>query len=232
MDSARLELLLHDLESDRRSGADVGERLCNACVDMLDVSGAGIMLMTDGKHLGTLGISDHVMTVVEELQFTLGEGPCIDAFRSAEPVHEPDLVEPAILRWPAFAGPAIGVGVRAVFGFPLRSGVVSLGALDLYQDHAGGLEQHQVADAVVLTGVISSTILALQADAAPDALADQIDMSMHHRAVVHQAAGMVSVQLGIDVADALVRVRAYAYSSDSPINEVAGAIVGRQFRLE
>lgn len=232
MDAQRLASLVEDLESDRHSGGDIGERLCDACVEVLEVSGAGIMLMTDGEHKGTLGISDDVMRVVEELQFTLGEGPCIDAFTSARPVMEPDLSEPVDLRWPAFTGPAIDAGVRAVFGFPLRSGSVSLGALDLYQDRPGELRQSQIADAIVMTDVICNTVLALQAEAPPDALAEQIDISLHNRAVVHQAAGMLSVQLGIDVGDALARIRAHAYGTGLPVNDVATAIVERRLRLE
>lgn len=232
MDPNRLATLYLDLANDRRDGGDVGVRLCDTCVEVLDVAGAGIMLMSDGVHRGTFGVSNAVMTVVEDLQFTLGEGPCIDASRSVVPVLEPDLDLPAVNRWPAFSGPAVRAGVRAVFGFPLLSGSANLGALDIYLESPGDLRTQQLDDAVTMAEVISTTILALQSDAAPGQLPDSIDSSLFHHAVVHQASGMLSVQLDIEPADALVRIRAEAYSSNRPVNDVAHDIVNRRLRLE
>jgi hypothetical protein len=232
VDAKRLADLLIDLDNDRRNGTDVGERLCDTCVEVLDVTGAGIMLMSDGEHRGTLGVSNPVMTVVEDLQFTLGEGPCIDAYSSEHPVLEPDLGHPATNRWPAFSGPAVQAGVRAVFGFPLRVGAVNLGALDLYLDQPGALRTDQLTDAAVMAGVISKTVLALQAEALPGELPELLDATVLHRAVVHQASGMLSAQLDIDVADALVRIRAHAYTSNRLVNDVAHDIVDRRLRLE
>jgi len=232
MDADRLSKLLGDLEGDRRNGADLGERLCDACVEVLDVSGAGIMLMADGQHRGTFGVSNAVINVVEELQFTLGEGPCIDAFNSAKPVLEPNLVTPASNRWPGFSGPAVKAGVRAVFGFPLRTGTASLGALDLYLDHPGDLDATQMTDAVVMAEVIANTVLALQGAAAPGTVAPELDAGLASRAVVHQASGMLSAQLDITVDDSLVRIRAHAYTSDRSVNEVSRDIVLRQLLLD
>ncbi len=232
MDEKRLTMLLRDRDEDRRAGADIGGRLCDTCAEVLDVSGAGIMLMSDGRHRGTFGVSNAVISVVEELQFTLGEGPCIDAYWSEHPVLEPDLGRPASNRWPAFSGPAVGVGRRALFGFPLRAGTGSLGALDLYVDRPGDLRPDQVSDAIVLADVISSTVLALQADAAPGTLAPALDAGLTHRAVVHQASGMVAAQLEMPVDDALVRIRAHAYTDGRPVNDIARDIVMRRLRLE
>jgi AmiR/NasT family two-component response regulator len=121
--------------------------------------------------------------------------------------------------------------VRAVFGFPLLTGNGPLGALDLYLDRPGSLDDRQMDEAAVLAKVISSTVLSLQSEAAPGELGEKLGASLDHRAVVHQASGMVSAQLDIDVNDALVRLRAYAYTSNRPVNEVARAIVTRQLRL-
>lgn len=227
----RLTALLKDLDDDRRNGGDVGVRLCCTCVEVLGVTGAGIMLMSDGEHRGTLGVSNAVMTVVEDLQFTLGEGPCIDAYNSEHPILEPDLGAPGQHRWPAFSGPAVDAGVRAVFGFPLLNGAANLGALDVYLDRPGVLHDNQVSDAVALAEVISTTVLALQADAEPGILAEQLNASLELRAVVHQASGMLSAQLDIGVDEALVRIRAHAYTAERPVNEVARDIVNRHLFL-
>jgi hypothetical protein len=199
---------------------------------VLAVAGAGIMLMIGGEHRGPFGVSDPTSKIIEDLQFTTGEGPCIDAFNSGQPVLEPDLTHPSERRWPAFSGPAIDAGVGAVFGFPIANGPVRLGALDVYLDHAADLTSTQRADAVTLTEVISRTVLAIQANAAPGVLADQFETIIEHRAVVHQAAGMLSAQIDIPVSDALARIRAHAYAEDKPVNDVAQDIVQRQLHLQ
>ncbi|MGI9016442.1 MAG: GAF and ANTAR domain-containing protein [Euzebya sp.] len=232
MDRARTIRLLDDLDEDLRTGSDIGERLCRSAVETLSVTGAGIMLMADGQHKGTLGVSNDVMSVVEDLQFTLGEGPCIDAFSSEAPVHAPDIANPAERRWPGFCRQAVDAGVRALFGFPLHVGGASFGALDLYMDRPGDLLPKQAADAIEFADVISGLILSLQGGAAPGMLADPLGARFTHRAVVHQASGMLSAQLVIDVDEALVRIRAHAFGSNRSVHDVASDIVNRHLWLE
>jgi len=232
MDRDQMSSLLDDLDEDLRTGSDIGERLCRSAVETLSVTGAGIMLMADGQHQGTLGVSNDVMAVVEDLQFTLGEGPCIDAFFSEAPVSAPDIANPAELRWPGFCRAAADAGVRALFGYPLRVGGASFGALDLYMDQPGDLLADQAADALEFAEVISGLVLSLQGGAAPGTLADPLGARFTHRAVVHQASGMVSAQLAIDVDDALVRIRARAFGSNRSVHDVATDIVDRRLRLE
>ncbi len=232
MDPERLAAIEASLAAERDRGGDIGASLCAACVDVLDVAGAGIMLMIDGEQTSPLGASNSTMGVVEDLQFTFGEGPCIDALRSGVPVFEPDLADPEVPRWPAFSGPALAAGVRAVFGFPVMSGAIGLGALDVYFAAPGDLDAMQTADAVTLADVISRTVLDIQANTAPGTIPDQFESGLSHRAVVHQASGMVSAQLDLPVADALARIKAYAYAEDEPINDVARAILARDLHLE
>ena len=232
MDAEFLDTLREDLARDLDAGAGSGARLVQACLTATDVTGAGIMLMTDGEHRGTVGASDVAIAVVEELQFTLGEGPCVDTFTSGEPVLEPHLRDPDEVRWHEFSGPALAAGVEAIFGFPLIVGGVRLGALDLYVDHPWVLTAEQQADALTMADVVAHAILALQSRAAPGALAMELETGALLRSVVHQASGMVAVQLDIPVADALARLRAHAYSEGRPINDVARSIVARDLRLE
>ncbi len=88
--------------------------------------------------------------LIEELQYTLGEGPCIDAHQTGTAVAEPDLVAPAVPRWPAFTPKAVDAGARAIFGFPVRIGAARIGALNLYRERTGPLSDDQHADALVL----------------------------------------------------------------------------------
>ena len=109
------------------------ERICELCVELLDVTGAGISMVTDFGNRGVICSTDPVSARIEELQVTLAEGPCVDAVRSGAPVLIPDLTERylAVERWPVFMEGAMAAGVCAVFAFPLRIGVISVGAIDL-----------------------------------------------------------------------------------------------------
>jgi hypothetical protein len=213
-------------------GPDPGTgRLCEVCAEVTATSGAGIMLMSGDLPQGSVCATDDVSDLVERLQFALGEGPCVDAYRQERPVLEPELVEPAELRWPAFTGPAVEAGVRAVFGFPLRVGAVRLGALDLYRDTAGPLTGEQHTDALVLADVAAQMVLLAQADAPPGELAAELEAGANFHYVVHQAAGMVAAQLDTTVTAALIQLRAYAFGNDRLLADVAEEVVARTLRF-
>jgi hypothetical protein len=207
-------------------------RLCRVASDVVDVSGAGVMLMSGEVSAGRACSSDAVATALEDLQFTLGEGPCVDAYRDSRPVLEPDLVEPVSARWPAFTPAAIDVGARALFGFPLQIGAARLGAINLYRDEAGPLTEQQHADALVTADIVARALLAMQADASPGKVASEIEAGGDLQLVVHQASGMVAAQLEVSVAEALIRLRAFAFVSDQLLPELARAVVGRQIRFD
>jgi GAF domain-containing protein len=208
------------------------KRLCQVCADVTDVSGAGIMLMSGDVPRGSVCSTDHVSAVIEQLQYDLGEGPCVDAYHLDRPVLEPDLADPATSRWVAFSGPAVEAGVRAIFGFPLQVGAVRLGALNLYRDRPGPLGDEQHADALVMADVAAQAILVLQANAAPGGLAAELEAGADFQYVVHQASGMVSAQLDVSVGQALVRLRAYAFGNGRSLTEVARDVVDRTLRFD
>ena len=196
------------------------------------MTGAGIMLMSGDVPQGAVCTTDKVSELIEELQFTLGEGPCVDAFQLDRPVLEPDLAQPGSLRWFAFAVPAIAAGVRAVFGFPLQVGAVRLGALNLYRDEAGPMSDEQHADALVMADVSAAAVLMMQASASPGKLALELESGSEFRYVVHQASGMVAVQLDVSIAQAMIRLRGYSFANDRPLTEVAQDVVARRLRFD
>jgi GAF domain-containing protein len=206
--------------------------LCDVGTTVTGMTGAGIMLMSGDVPRGSVCTTDDVSALIEELQFALGQGPCVDAYNQDRPVLEPDLADPAEPRWPAFAAPALEAGARAVFGFPLRVGAVRLGALNLYRDRRGPLGEDQHADAVVMAEVAAHAVLAMQAGAPPGEVAAELEASGDFRYVVHQASGMVAAQLAVSVGVALIRLRAYAFANDRPLNQVAEDIVARRLRLD
>jgi hypothetical protein len=226
----RLHRILAELAAEGNAWS--AARLCVVCPRITGMTGAGVMLMSGDVPRGSLCASNEVSQLIEELQYTLGEGPCVDAYQQDRVVAEPDLADPVTRRWIAFAPPALEAGVRAVFGFPLRVGTVRLGAIDLYRDRSGPLSDDQHADALVMADVTARWVLEAQAGAPLGAVARELEVGSDFHFAVHNAAGMVSVQAGISVTEALIRLRAFAFSQDRLLADVAQDVVDRRLRLE
>jgi hypothetical protein len=207
-------------------------RLCEVSAKVTEASGAGIMLMTGDLPRGSFCTTDEISALIEEIQFTFGEGPCIDAFRNDVPVLEPDLVNPENVRWTAFSGPAIHAGARAVFGFPLQVGAVRLGALNLYRKYPGPLTVEQHATALVMADVAAQAVLVLQGNSVPGEIAVEVERHANFQYIVHQASGMIAAQLRIGVTEALLRLRAHAIGNDRRLIEVANDVVNRTLRFD
>jgi hypothetical protein len=206
--------------------------LCQVSTEIVGLTGSGVMLMSGDDPRGSLGATDEVSRLIEDLQFALGEGPCVDAHESAQAVSEPDLADPTLPRWLAFSPPVVEAGGRAVFAFPLRVGSIGLGVLDFYRDKPGPLTTGQHADALVLADVVAHWILQIQADASPGVVARELEEGADFHFALHNAAGMTSVQLDVTVTEALVRLRAYAFATGRPLGDVARDVVARELRLE
>jgi hypothetical protein len=202
--------------------------LCAAGMSMLPVAGVGISLMIDGQYQGALCTSDQVVRMIEELQFTVGEGPGIEASRRGAPVLEPDLAR-AGARWPAFVEAAMKAGVAGAFSIPLQVGVICLGVLDLYRDRPGELSLNELADGLVLADIAVRTVLILQAEWPPEAMHADLEAVIGRMSQDHQATGMISVQLEISMR---IRLQKYAYAEGTPIGAVARAVVTRQLRFD
>jgi hypothetical protein len=213
-------------------GESIVDQVCAAAVALLSLSGAGLSLMVQGELRGTAGVSDQGIAAVQELQLALGEGPCLDAWRSTEAVLEPNLAAPAVVRWPAFALAGVEAGVRAVFAFPLRIGAMAIGVLVLYRDRTGTLSAQEMAYGLVLADFATQVILGLQAGAPANTLHELLANEPPHWAEIHQATGMVAVQLGVPLDEAFVRLRAHAFADERPLRLIARDIVGRRLRLE
>jgi len=211
-------------------GPDVA-RLCDACVaDLPGVGGAGLAVMSSLPAQQVRYVSDPTSARVEELQVMLGEGPRVDAFTGGSPVLATDLDDPFWLqRWPGFAPAAVGAGARAVFALPLQVGAVRLGVIDLYRAGPGALIGDDLAEALAFADAAIELLLAEQL---PGAQIPGSTRLFPHRAVVHQATGMISAQLDGPVADAFLRLRAYAYASERSLDHIAAEVVGRRLRFD
>ncbi len=209
------------------SNTEIG-RICASCIEDVRVDGGGVSVLTSRGFAGTIWVSDTTAARVEELQFSLGEGPCFDAVSTRRPVLVPDLSSTSGegSRWPGFRAEAASSGIGAIFGLPLTAGTFALGAIDLYRREPGPLtrdEMHRVRKAA---DDASNAVLELHADHA----STEPPGATYHW-VVHQAAGMITQQLRVPIGDAMLNLRAAAYSAGIPIDEFAAEIVDRRRRL-
>ena len=188
--------------------------------------------MTSTGIWGFAVASDPASQHLEELQFTLGEGPCMDAIATNSPVLVADVSDGATSRWPMYASAVHEQGVRSVFAFPLRTGSTSIGVLDVFRDRAGRMTQEDVAQSLTFAEIARVTMLDGQDNAGTDAVPEGFDEAPGYRAEVFQAQGMVTVQLGVSLAEALLRMRAYSYAEGRPLADVARDVVNRTLHFD
>jgi len=220
-----------------RTALAAADRLCEACVAVLEVDGASVSLIHDGATQGTFGSSGELSRHLDELQFTFGEGPCVDSVRSGRPILVADLDDPAEQRWPAFRGAVLDAGMGAVFALPVAVANRPVGALDLFRRRVGPLGGAQFGGAVLAAELAALPLLDLMtADVDWETAGQGADgwdqLSSLERVEVYQATGMIMAATGVGPADALVRLRAYAFAHETTASEVAFAIVERRLPLE
>lgn len=229
MNEDRVRFVLDRLAHHAADG-DVGAALCATAVEVLEVDGAGISIHVASGMPYSLAAAGTDMELIHELERTTGEGPCIDAFRSGEPTAEPDLE--AGDAWPAFRSEALRTSARSVFGFPVRAADGCVGALNLYSTKTGPLADRQHDDALLIADLGSFAVLTSLAAGPWETDLGSIDDAFRGGDHVHLATGMVSVQSGIPIVDALARLRARAFADERSVADVAQDVVERRLRFD
>jgi hypothetical protein len=208
------------------------KHVCAAAISASGVDGATIVVTLVAQLRETIYVSDPTASDIEDLAETLGEGPGVDACENG-PVLAADLASAeSNSRWPAFAPAATDRGIRAAFGLPLQVGGIRLGALDLYRAEPGPLDRDQLADALILADAVCTLLLDVPASTDAGQAGKWFDQTGPHHPEVHQATGMMTVQLGVPAAVALIRLRAYAFANDRRLKDVAADVVARQLRFD
>ncbi|MFJ2608607.1 MULTISPECIES: ANTAR domain-containing protein [unclassified Streptomyces] len=232
--SERVQALVAEQAALRGARAGVVD-VCAAAVAALPVGGAGVSAMSRGRASHPLCGTDTVSLQLEELQLTLGEGPCVEAFLLGSTVLCPDLLTGELPRsWAVFADAALAAGARAVFAFPLQLGAISAGVLDLYSGSSVELDAEEMADAMAFAD--TATLLLLDARIDETAGADRPDLAPFddlggYRAEIDQATGILMVQLDVGVEEAFVRLRAHAYAQGARLSAVAADVVAHRLYL-
>lgn len=201
-----------------------------AAVRWLGVDGASVTAISGLIAREPLFASNPLSARLEELQFTTGEGPAAGDLRLGSPMLIPDL-EAVAARWPGFASAAIAAGARAMFALPLQAGAIRVGMLTLYRAEPGGLPPEALADGLVLADVALQLILDAAAGVSRPREGPALAGLSDSRAEVYQAVGMISVQLGVGLEIAFVRLRAHAFAAGRALDEVADDVVTRVLRF-
>jgi hypothetical protein len=210
--------------------------VCQAAVVAVEVNGAALSVAARPDRRQQAHATDAVAALLEEQQFTLGEGPGIEAGASGGQVLVVDVPAPAsVSRWPVFAPVAAAAGARAMFAFPLQVGAIRLGTLTLYRARPGPLTGEQVADAVTLCRAAVAVMLTAGQTPPNGAASDQGAWPLggpgEGRIEVYQATGMVAVQLGVGLQDAFAALRARAFTEGVPVARLARQVVDRRLRF-
>ncbi len=221
---------------DVEPGLAVADRLCEACVDLLEVDGAAISLVTAGATQGTFGSSSALSRRLDEYQFTYGEGPCLDSVRDARAIHVPDLGAAGEDRWPGYGGAVLGEGVHAVYALPVKVSTTVVGVLDLFRTEPRPLDGTNLVGGLLAADLAALPLLDLMTadvDWAGISGGDPwSQLASLERVEVYQATGMIIARLEVGPAEALVRLRAHASAYGMTASEAAWAIVRRELVLE
>lgn len=224
---------VHDIGSLLAEAATVSQGLDalapDRCAAAVGLDGLAISLLNrSGLELVWHEAADTLGAALEDLQYTVGEGPTLDAARTGEPVLVPDLQSVPERRWPALLSAARPHPLRAVFALPLHLGAIRLGALTGHRATPGPLSRRQMSDTLALADAATAILLT------PDGTHDmgQDSPLPLHRALIHQAAGALTVRLDLPIDQALARLRAYAFTHDRPILDVADDVIHHHSRLD
>jgi hypothetical protein len=223
------------------TAATVGS-LCHDCVSDLEASAGVVSLMTRGGYRAAAHATDARARHLDEDQFTLGEGPILDAFDSASEVLALDLRSaPWPARWPLFVPAAERLSVRAALSFPLLAGARSLGVMTVYGSDVVRIDEQRLSRAKTTADQVTMTLLggqeaAEETDATAAAAVPQDgetpEVVVYYRAEIYQASGMIMAQLNCTIDEAMTRLRAYAFAVDLLLQDVARQVVERKLRFD
>jgi GAF domain-containing protein len=206
--------------------------LCRVAARILPAKAVAVSLMTDRGPTGIVAALDEESQMVEELQFVLGEGPCWEAFQTRAPVLVPDVRGNAARRWPGYSAAVQGYGLRSAFAFPLQLSSAPLGVLDLYREQPGSLGEEALATSLALASIAAETLIEGLGDPDDGAAPSGAEQALESSFAIYQAQGMVMIQLGVTLGEAMARLRAYAYAHERTLESVARDIVVRTLSLE
>ena len=198
--------------------------LTDRCVSLLGVSAAGVMLASPAGSLGLVASSSEAMRLLELFELQAEEGPCLDAFRTGQPVGHVNLVVRSD-RWPSFSAAARRAGFLSASALPLRLREVTLGALNLLSVSGAPMPKADLIVARAFADLAALSIVQHRTSLEAQRLNEQLSAALTSRVVIEQAKGVISERASTDLAEAFSRLRAYARNNNLRLTDVAQAAV-------
>jgi GAF domain-containing protein len=198
--------------------------LTDRCVEVLDVTAAGLMLVAVEGDLRVVASSSEEMRVVELFELQSQEGPCPDCYRTGEAVLNQDLARD-YGRWPRFGPVALEAGFRSVHAIPMRLRGVTIGALNLFRADEGLLEEADVVAAQALADVATIGILQHRAAIQAHIVVDQLNHALNSRIIIEQAKGILAERTHLDMNDAFSWLRNHARNHNLLLVDVAQSVI-------
>jgi GAF domain-containing protein len=193
------------------------------CVQLLGVSAAGLLLTDQQNTLQVVAASSERTRLLELFQLQTDQGPCVDCFRTGQPVSVADL--PSAGRWPRFTAAAAEVGFAAVHAVPMRLRTEVIGALNLFDTTPGPLDEGKLRIGQALADVATIGLLQQRAIHRRDTLTEQLQTALGSRVLIEQAKGVLAERLHLDMDEAFALLRGYARNHNRRLSDLAQAVV-------
>jgi GAF domain-containing protein len=196
----------------------------DCCVDVLDVASAGIMLAAPEGELRVAASSSEAMRMLELFELQAQEGPCLDCYRTGQPIVNQDLAT-VNGRWPPFAHEALAAGFHSVHALPMRLRGSVIGALNLFRRDSGEMRQPDVEAAQALADVATIAILQHRATLKTQVVNEQLNHALNSRIVIEQAKGMLSERLQLNMEQSFTTLRGFARNHNLRLADVAQNVI-------
>ncbi len=206
--------------------ADLLGVLARRCVELLDITEAGLMISHDGEVLRIAGSSSETMRLLELFELQHDEGPCVDCYRAGVPIACHDLTTSQD-RWPRFTPEAIRAGFSAVYAVPMRLRDMTIGSLNLLRSAPNPLDDADLGTAQALADMATISILQYRVASEARLLSEQLERALTSRVTIEQAKGVIAQATGLDVDTAFNVMRRYARDRNEHLTDVAAALVER-----
>jgi transcriptional regulator with GAF, ATPase, and Fis domain len=191
---------------------------------LLDVAAAGLLLADPRGELRVVAASSEAARLLELFQLQNDQGPCLDCYRSGQPVQAADL-DAAAARWPRFAPVARQAGFAAVQALPMRLREQVIGALNLFRAAPGVFDPADVRVGQALADVATISLLHERSMRHSDALNEQLQTALNSRVVIEQAKGKLAERLGVDMDQAFSLLRDFARNRNLRLSDLAQAFI-------
>jgi GAF domain-containing protein len=220
---ARTMVELADSLVDDFDVVDLLTLLTDRCVAVLDVSTAGLILAVGGE-LRLMASSSEAMRVLEVLELQSEEGPCMDCYRTGQPIVNQELGT-AAGRWPRFAPAALAAGFHSAHALPMRLRGTVIGALNMFRVDEGALEDEDLVTAQALADIATIAILQNRATLQAQVVNEQLSRALNSRIVIEQAKGVLAERGSLDMEHAFALLRGYARANNRRLVDVANDVI-------